>query len=132
FDIPIVVNVSVLWLALGFPLWIFDIFEFGDAPLTTFFAHIGSLSVGLFALSKIGVKKNSWIYSFLWFLFIQQICRLFTDPDFNINIAHNVRDAAFFNSYFQYWLATTFLTALLLLALEIVLSKIFKIKIDQV
>lgn len=128
--ISLVIRVSVLWLVVGFPLWIIDLLQFGQTPLTTFFVHIGGGFVGLYALKHIKFEKNIWAYAFGWYLIVQQFCRMYTLSSLNINLAHNSRELLNIkiNNYFLYWIITCLLAAILLFIFSFILSKAFPSK----
>ena len=90
---PLLVRISIPWLVFGLPLWIWDMTQVGIfGGLSSFGTHIGGLLVGLFALSKMRYDNRSWLYAFIWYLVVQQICRMVTPVEFNVNIAHDVFD----------------------------------------
>lgn len=127
---PTIIKVSALWLMLGFPLWIIDLLQFGQTPVTTFLIHIGGSSIALYTLKYVRFSQNIWIYSFIWYLFVQQFCRMYSPFSLNVNLAHTSRSLLGINidTYFLYWLATSLLIALLLFVFSLVLCKIFPLE----
>lgn len=130
--IPII-RISVLWLVVGFPLWIIDLIQFGETPITTFLVHIGGGLTGLYVLKHIRFERNIWIYAFLWYLAIQQFCRMFTIVSLNINLSHSSRELAGINikNYFLYWVITCLLAVILLFVCNFILLKLFQIKTNK-
>jgi hypothetical protein len=71
--------------------------------------------------------KYSWLYALTWFLLLQQVTRLFTPPELNINLAHSIYPGweGLFSGYWQYWLFIICSSAIFLLILSRGLSWIF-------
>ncbi|MCS6885256.1 MAG: hypothetical protein RMM17_12575 [Acidobacteriota bacterium] len=114
-------SVASMWLILGLPLWIIDLVEFGDVSLSTLLAHIGGASVSFWTLHSIGgIRRGCWLLAVGWYLLVQQLCRLWTKAQLNVNLAHAPRALGLLtvDDYRLYWLLTTILAALLLLLLE--------------
>jgi len=125
---PFLAQISVPWLLFGLPLWILDITQVGIVGgLTSFGTHVGGLIIGLIALSKMTYNKKVWIYAFVWYLAVQQICRMITSPELNVNIAHNVYRGweTIFSIYWQYWLVTTISAAIFMWLIGIFFQKLF-------
>ncbi len=125
---PVLVRVSMPWLIFGLPLWIWDMTQLGIiAALTSFGTHIGGLLVGLFALYKIRADRKSWLYALAWYLIAQQVCRMITPLELNVNLAHNIYQGweEMFPTYWQYWLATTSLAGVALWIIGAILLKLF-------
>jgi hypothetical protein len=125
---PGLVRISVPWLLFGLPLWIWDMTQMGlIGGLTSFGTHIGGLLVGLLALSKMGYARKSWLYALLWYLVVQQVCRMVTPVELNVNIAHQVYYGweTIFSVYWQYWLVTTLTAGVFLWLIGRLLLKLF-------
>ncbi len=124
---PELVRVSVLWLVIGIPLWIWDMAGFGIGTITTFGTHIGGLIVGLIALWRVGSGQRSWLYAVIWFLIVQQVCRMVTPAELNVNIAHGIYRGweAMFNNYRLFWSITTVLAGIVLFGIGKVFLKLF-------
>ena len=47
----------------------------------------------------------TWLWAWVWFFFIQQLARMFTRPELNVNVAHSIYPGweRFFGAYWQYW-----------------------------
>ena len=124
---PLLVRVAVLWLILGFPLWLGDVAQFGLEGFTSGLTHLGGLVVGLIALRPLGFSQSVWLYALGWYLVMQLICRWWTAPELNINIAHAVYRGweGLFPSYALYWVLTTAGAAAILYLLELILIRLF-------
>jgi hypothetical protein len=120
------VRVSVLWLIIGAPLWPIDIARTGIMELTSIGTHYAGLVIGLLALRQSGVGKYSWLYALTWFLLLQQLTRIFTPAELNINLAHSIYPGweQSFSTYGQYWLFTIVGAAICLWLISNVLSRI--------
>lgn len=125
---PLLVRISIPWLALGLPLWIWNMTLVGiSGRLTSFGTHIGGLLIGLYALSKMRSHGKTWPYSLILYLLVQQICRVITPAELNVNIAHKMHYGGdiFFSAYWQYWVATTVMAGVFLWLVGLLLLKIF-------
>ena len=124
---PELVRIAVLWLLPGLPLWLGDLIQTGESPPTTFLAHFGGAAVGLVALRRTGMGRWSWALALAWYLFWQEICRVATPPELNVNIAHRLRPGweTLFDSYAGYWVGSTLLAAFVLWAEGAVLRRIW-------
>jgi hypothetical protein len=127
FRIPTLIRVSTMWLIPGVPLWLFDMSLTGDAPISTFLSHLGGMTIGLVALSKVRAEANMWIYAWLYGFLIQMICRLFTPPSLNVNVAFQIYYGfdRLFSEYGHYWIFNAVLSAFALWLLSLVLNRIF-------
>ena len=117
------VRISVLWLIIGIPLWPFDILRTGVIEITSIGTHYLGLLVGLLVLKQHKMGKHSWAYALIWYLFLQQIARIFTPSELNVNLAHSAYPGwdKIFPNYWQYWL---FITACAALSLWVI-SKLY-------
>jgi len=109
FGRPALIRLAVFWLIPGLPLWLWYVVMRGGWLLTSSFAHVGGLIVGLIALARVRVSRWSWLSATAWYLLVQQVCRMFTPAALNVNLAHQIYGGweNVFSSYWQYWLATT-------------------------
>ena len=124
---PFLIRLAVIWFIPGLPIWVWFVVMQSGGTLTSFFAHVGGLLVGLFALFKVRADHATWLYALVWYLAVQQVCRMFTPPELNVNLAHEIwsgweRD---FAAYWQFWLLTTLLTGIGLRLLGLILLKLF-------
>jgi len=129
---PFLIRVAVLWLILGVPPWIVDMVWSKQITLVRVFSHLGGFIVAILAIRWVGAKRGSWIPSLIYFVILQQITRLLTDPTpyTNVNVAHfaygPMKD--WFASYWTYLVANTSAVALLLIIVEFVLLRLFPTK----
>jgi hypothetical protein len=86
----------------------------------------------LIVLRRVRIAPNCWLYTMVFFLALQQLTRLVTDPGpyTNINVAHYAYGPwkDLFASYFEYWLVNSALLALTLWLIESILLKLFPAK----
>ncbi|MBO0726565.1 MAG: hypothetical protein J2P52_13260 [Blastocatellia bacterium] len=126
---PFLIRISVLWLILGVPPWILDMVLSKQITLVRVFSHLGGFIVAILAIRGVGAKRGNWIPSLVYFVILQQITRLLTDPTpyTNVNVAHfaygPMKD--WFASYWTYLVANTSAVAILLIILEFVLVRLF-------
>jgi hypothetical protein len=129
---PFLIRVAVFWLILGVPPWFIDMVWSNQITAVRVFSHLGGFIVSMVAIRRVGAKRGIWIPSLIYFVILQQITRLFTDPGpyTNVNVAHfaygPMKD--WFTSYWTYWAANTAAVAALLIILEFVLLRLFPIR----
>jgi hypothetical protein len=124
---PVIIRLAVFWLIPGLPLWIWYMVLRGGWLLTSTFTHVGGLVVGLFALSKIRADRRAWLYAFAWYLLAQQISRLTTPAELNVNAAHRIYTGweNVFNAYWQFWLLSTLMVGVGLWVMGLMLLKLW-------
>lgn len=111
---PAVTAVGTLWLAAGTPLWLADLLAGGEFLPTSLFTHFGSLSLGLLSARRDGVPRHTWWRALLGLIALQQLARLVTPREANVNMAFRVYGplAHIAPSYPAYWALSTALFAL--------------------
>jgi hypothetical protein len=122
------IRVAVLWLIPGLPLWVwFVVIVDNGWLLTSTFSHVGGLAVGLWAFHRVRAAGPTWMYATAWYLGVQQLCRVFTPPDLNVNVSHRIYQGyeTMFAAYWQYWAATTAMVASGLFLLGLVTRRLF-------
>jgi hypothetical protein len=124
---PLLIRVAAIWLLPGLPVWLWFIVWPGGWILTSFFAHAGGLIVGLIALHRVRASRRLWLQAFAWYLLIQEICRLFTPPELNVNAARRIYPTfePMFSAYWQFWIAGTLVVGVGLWIIGWALMKLF-------
>ncbi len=126
---PLLIRIAVFWQILGVAPRIMDAVVSGLVKMVSIFSHLGGVVVAIVAIRQIGAKRWSWVYSLVYFVILQQLTRLLTDPGpyTNVNVAHfaygPMKD--WFAVYWKYWVVNTALVAALLFIIEVVLLRIF-------
>jgi hypothetical protein len=126
---PFLIRIAVFWQILGLPPWIADMVWSKIITVVSIFSHLGGVIVAIIAIRKVGGKRWNWLPSLIYFVILQQLTRLLTEPGpyTNVNVAHfaygPMKD--WFASYWTYWLANTSVVALTLVILEFVLLRLF-------
>jgi hypothetical protein len=126
-----IIRPAAFWLLLGLPLWAHYVISTGDYQFTSFLTHIGGNTVALIALAKVRVDWWSWTYAIAGFWVLQLFSRLFTPPDMNVNVAHNLRFTIGENTsmaYWQFWIASTLIYVFWLWLINLLTRKIFPLK----
>lgn len=123
---PVMIRVAVIWLLPGLPIWLWFVVRPGWWILTSFFAHAAGLIVGLIAIQKVRASRWTWLQAIVWYLFVQEICRLFTPPELNVN-AHLIYGEfqTMFNTYWQFWIVGTLVVTIGLWLIGLCLLKMF-------
>jgi len=122
------IRVAVFWLILGVPPWILDMAWSHLITPVSIFSHLGGVIVAIVAIRQMGAKRGSWIPSLVYFVVLQQITRLLTEPGpyTNVNVAHFAYgNWVVFTSYWKYWVVNTALVAVTLFVIEVVLLRFF-------
>ncbi|HEV2668529.1 MAG TPA: hypothetical protein VG324_26675 [Blastocatellia bacterium] len=133
---PFLIRVAVFWQILGVPPWILattmEMAWLKPVTLVSIFSHVGGVIVAIVAIRRVGAKSGSWIPSLIYFVILQQITRLLTDPGpyTNVNVAHFAYGPMkeWFASYWTYWVANTSAVALTLIIIEFILLRLFPIR----
>ena len=117
------IRASAIWTIPGLAIWGWYVMR--GANLSSTMAHVGGIIVGLIALRKVGMDRLTWLYAFVWYLFMQLAARLTTDPALNVNVAHHVQTGweSAFPSFLMFWLVMTVLVAALLWTIGRVLQR---------
>jgi hypothetical protein len=124
---PLLIRLAVIWLLPGVPIWLLFVVKPGVWIPTSFLAHAGGLVVGLIAIRNVRASRWTWIHALVWYLFVQEICRIFTPPMLNVNVAHLIYPGfeAAFRSYWQFWIVGTLVVGVGLWIIGFALLKLF-------
>jgi hypothetical protein len=129
---PWLIRISAFWQILGLPPWIVDMVMSGLITPISIFTHLGGCIVAFVALWRVRAKLWSWVPSLIYFLILQQITRLLTEPTIytNVNVAHFAYGPwkDLFSSYWKYLLVNTAILAVGMLIIDYALSKLFPLK----
>jgi len=127
FGINWLTRIVTLWMIPGLVIWLNYVVGTGNLVPSSFFAHIGGLVVGLYALYKIGGSRQMALHAIIWFFTLQLVCRVFTSSAANVNVAHRVHEGVTnaFNAYWKFWLTSTALVVSGMFVLQWILLKMF-------
>ena len=127
FGWPLLIRVAAIWLLPGLPVWLWFVVRPGWWILTSFFAHAGGLIVGIIAIHRVRASRWMWLQALVWYLFVQEICRLFTPVELNVNAASLIYPdlGPWFSAYWQFWVVGTIVVALGLWIIGFALMKLF-------
>lgn len=118
---PYFALVGAAWIILGTLSWLSNVLYAGTMnEAISFFTHFTFSAVALYLFARIPLPKNLWIGCFAWFLLAQVICRFFSEPMDNINIAHTIWPGwePFFGSFVWFWFGMVFLCSAVLFSLN--------------
>jgi hypothetical protein len=93
---------ATLWIVIGTPLWLYDCVNTSQIEVHSFFTHLGSSAIGLFACRNHPVKNKYWLKTFLLLIPFQLLARILTRPVYNVNGAFRTYESQM--SYVGYWL----------------------------
>lgn len=129
------IRVAAIWAVPGlFIWWRYVVSEwFGYDTLDWFavvsstLAHIGGLTLGLFALKRVRIDQITWLYAFVWYLVIQLISRVTTHPELNVNLSYGMYGGweTVFQSYLKFWFVLTVLVGVCLWLLTWIFCKLW-------
>ena len=118
------IRAAAIWTIPGLLIWIrYVLFEY-DFVVSSALAHVGGIIVALIVLRRVRMDRIAWVYAFVWYLFMQVVSRLVTDPRLNVNVAHRIQTGwgNTFSSFWKFWIVMTALVAFFLWAIGVVLS----------
>ena len=121
------IRIATLWMIPGLVVWFLYVVLAWGVFLTSTLAHVGGVLVAMLALRKIGMDRHSWLYSVGGYLVVQLLSRPLTPVAFNVNLSQAVYDGweTSFDSYWTFWLVSTFVAAMILWGVGIVLRKLW-------
>jgi hypothetical protein len=125
---PFLVFMALPWLLFGIPLWLAEVTRTKKVVPMSIVTHFGGAAIALFAGQRMGAAPGTWWASWLFALGAQGICRLFTRPEWNVNVTHRVYDAwkPFFNSFRSFWVFCIGMAAVILYSMDKLFSIIFR------
>jgi hypothetical protein len=121
------IRAAAIWTIPGLLVWIrFVLFEY-DFVVSSALAHVGGIIVALIVLRQVRMDRIAWAYAFVWYLFMQVVSGLTTDPRLNVNLARRVQTGweGAFSSYLKFWIVLTVLVGFCLWGVGRVLSWIW-------
>jgi hypothetical protein len=127
FDQVVIIRVAVIWMIPGLVIWfVYVVLQWG-VFLSSTFAHVGGLLLGLVALRKVGVDRAAWLYALGWYLVIQLASRLMTAAELNVNLSHSIYTGweQSFSAYWKFWMVLTILAAVILWLIGSVLRRFY-------
>ena len=112
----LLIRVSVTWMFPGLGVWLIYVMLAWGLFLSSTLAHVGGLSVGIFAIRRVGMDRAAWRYALGWYLLVQFLSRVLTPANLNVNVAHHVGPGweQTFDAYWKFWLVLTLVTAIVL------------------
>ena len=121
------IRAAAIWTIPGLAIWVrYVLFEY-DFVVSSALAHVGGIIMALIVLRRVRMDRIAWVYAFVWYLFMQVVSRLATDPRLNVNVAHRIQTGweNAFSSYWKFWIVMAALGAFCLWAIGMVLSWIW-------
>jgi hypothetical protein len=108
------IRAAAIWTIPGLALWIYYVLLASGFYFSTTLAHVGGITVGLIALSRVRMDRFAWLYAFAWYLLMQFAARLLAPPALNVNVAHSIEPGwdKVFTSYWKFWLVGSAVAAL--------------------
>lgn len=121
------IRAAAIWTIPGLLLWVrYVLFEY-DFVVSSALAHVGGIVVALIVVRRVRMDRIAWVYAFVWYLFMQLVSRLATDPRLNVNVAHRIQTGwePAFSGYWKFWIVMTVITAFCLWVTGLTLSRIW-------
>jgi hypothetical protein len=122
------IRATAIWTIPGLLIWIrYVLFEY-DFVISSALAHVGAIIVAVIVLRRVRMDRIAWVYAFVWYLFLQLVSRLLTDPRLNVNVAHRIQTGweNVFSSYWKFWIVMSGLVAFCLWVIGVILSWIWR------
>jgi hypothetical protein len=128
----LMIRIASYLLILGVLPWLLDMVVIQRITAVSLVSHLSGAGMTIIMLRRVRIAPNCWPYALIFFLALQQITRLLTDPGpyTNINVAHYAYGPwkELFTSYRDYWLVNTALVALTLWGIETALLRLFPLQ----
>src|SRR6266550_2881193 len=107
------IRATAIWTIPGLGIWFWFVWLDGSTSLSSTLAHGGGIIVGMIVLRRVRMDRIAWIYAFVWYLFMQLVSRLVTDPRLNVNVAHRIQTGweHAFSGYWRFWVVMAALVA---------------------
>jgi hypothetical protein len=101
---PWLSSVGFLWLALGVPLWILNVFTRNEFMLTSTFSHLGGLAIAIYGFKYLKMPRLAWAAATAGLVLLGWFSRLVTPEHANVNLSFSVWKGweETFPSYFWY------------------------------
>jgi hypothetical protein len=132
---PLLIRVAVIWSIPGLFVWaryvVVEWFHYAtldwSAVASSSIVHLGGLAVGLYSLRRVGMDRQAWLYSFVWYLIVQMVSRFITPPELNVNVSQRIYEGwqRTFDAYWKFWLVLSTLVAICLWLLGLVLKRVW-------
>jgi hypothetical protein len=124
---PVLIRVAVLWMIPGLVVWFVYVVLAWGVFLTSTLAHVGGFIVGIVAIQRVGMDRESWFYALLWYFAVQLLSRVLTPSDLNVNVSHKIYEGwqQTFGVYWKFWVVLTICTATILWILALVLRTLW-------
>jgi hypothetical protein len=110
---PIMIRVAALWLVPGLGIWYWFVVKPYGIVFSSTLAHIGGLTVAMFALQRVRVDAQAWLYALGWYFIMQVLSRFLTPVEMNVNVARAPYPGweQAFTSYWKFWVVLTLVVA---------------------
>ena len=121
------IRASAIWTIPGLGVWFWYVWLTGSTAFSSTLAHVGGIIVGMFVLSRVRMDRIAWLYALVWYLFMQVVSRLLTQPELNVNVVYTIQPGwkNEFGSFWKFWLVMTILVAAGLWVIGLMLSWIW-------
>ena len=128
FEQPFLVFMALPWLLFGIPLWLAEVLRTHRVVPISILTHFGGAAIALYAAQRMGASPGTWWASWLFALAAQGVCRLFTRPEWNVNVTHRVNDAwkRLFKSFRRFWLFCIGMAAVILCSMDKLFSALYR------
>lgn len=120
-------RVSALLIVFGLPPWVVDMFVIRIVTPVSIASHLGGVVLALLVIARVRMRRGTWLPALLTFLAVQQLCRMFTPRELDINNAHKVYSiwSGMISNYWLYWVPSVLVVGTGMWIIEIVLVWFF-------
>ena len=127
FESSFLVFMALPWLLFGIPLWLAEVVRTKKVVPISIVTHFGGAGIALYAAHRLGAAPGTWWASWLFALAAQGVCRLFTRPEWNVNVTHRIYDAwkIHFKTFRSFWFFCITAAAIILWSMDRLFSALF-------
>lgn len=123
------IRAAAIWTIPGLGIWIrYVVLEY-DFVFSSTLAHVGGIVVALIVLRRVRMDRIAWAYAFGWYLLMQVVSRLATDPRLNVNVVDRIQTGweNVFSSYWKFWIVMSVVVAFCLWVIGMVGGRIWPV-----
>jgi hypothetical protein len=123
--LPWLSSVGFLWLALGVPLWILNVFTSNEFMLTSTLSHLGGLAIAIYSYKYFKMSRFAWAAATAGLILLGLFSRLVTPEHANVNLSFAVWKGweETFPSYFWYVILLLVVAVTVFLILELLVRR---------
>lgn len=110
FGLPQIALIGATFMVIGFTCWFLNVVVNGTFNDTiSYVTHFSFACAAVYLFFRIRAGHYLWLGCFCWYIIAQVLSRLFTPPEYNINLAFSIWPGweGLFTNFFSFWCFTT-------------------------